>query len=101
MQHERYERALASNDVAELDELFLDHATTLRYGAADAQFGHSEIAAMRAGRPAPGPRAILSTHVVTYGRDFGTANREFRRGADPRIGRQSQSWIRTPGSHGP
>ena len=94
--HERYEVALAENNVEELDTLFLNHDTTLRFGAADAQFGYDEIAAFRSGRPAPGPREILSTSVTTYGRDYGVANREFRRGTDPRIGRQSQTWIRTP-----
>lgn len=93
--HERYETALAKNDIAELDTLFLNDDTTLRFGASDAQFGYDEIAAFRSGRSAPGPREILSTNVTTYGHDFGVANREFRRGADPRIGRQSQTWIRT------
>eukprot|EP00928_Gymnodinium_smaydae_P075402 TRINITY_DN58413_c0_g1_i1.p1 TRINITY_DN58413_c0_g1~~TRINITY_DN58413_c0_g1_i1.p1 ORF type:complete len:199 (-),score=11.42 TRINITY_DN58413_c0_g1_i1:359-874(-) len=93
--HERYETALAKNDVEELDELFLNDATTLRFGAADAQFGYDEIAAFRSGRPPPGPREILSTNVTTYGRDYGVANREFRRGCEPRLGRQSQTWIRT------
>ena len=93
--HERYEMALAKNDLAELDTLFLNHDTTMRFGASDAQFGHDEIAAFRSGRSPPGPREILSTSVTTYGRDYGVANREFRRGTDPRIGRQSQTWIRT------
>lgn len=94
-QHERYEQALATNDVAVLDELFHVHDATLRIGPAEAQYGYNQIASMRASRVAPGPREILSTVVTTYGRDYGTATREFRRPTDPRVGRQSQTWLRT------
>ena len=94
-QHDRYEQALADNDVEVLDELFHVHDTTLRFGPAEAQYGYDQIASMRANRIAPGPREILSTVVTTYGRDYGTANREFRRPSDPRVGRQSQTWLRT------
>jgi hypothetical protein len=35
----------------------------------------------------------LKTAITTYGRDFGTANAEFRRFGS--TGRQSQVWLRT------
>lgn len=60
-----YEHALSTNDVAALDELFWDDATTTR---ADHQsgvlVGHQEIALFRAGRVggAP-PRTITAVHV--------------------------------------
>ena len=95
-EHERYEQALAANDVETLDELFHAHPATLRFGPAESQYGYGQIASMRASRSAPGPREVLSTVVTTYGRDYGTANREFRRPSDPRVGRQSQTWLRTP-----
>ena len=95
IEHERYEKALAENDVDVLDLLFLKDESTLRFGADGAQFGYSAIAAMRANRRPPGPREILSTSITTFGHDYGVANREFRRGADPRIGRQSQTWVKT------
>ena len=85
IEHERYEKALAENDVDVLDLLFLKDESTLRFGADGAQFGYSAIAAMRANRRPPGPREILSTSITTFGHDYGVANREFRRGADPRI----------------
>lgn len=97
-QYERYEQALAANDVETLNELFHEHDATLRFGPAESQFGYDQIASMRAsqvGRSVAGPRETLSTVVTTYGRDFGTANREFRRPSDPRVGRQSQTWMRT------
>ena len=33
--------------------------------------------------------------IVTYGRDFGTANCEFRRHGSSKTGRQSHTWLRT------
>ena len=93
----RYEAALVSNDVAVLDELFWDSPHTLRYGATENLYGYSAIQAFRAGRPAQGlARDLLTTVITTYGRDFATANVEFRRTGSERTGRQSQTWLRTP-----
>ncbi len=44
----RYERALVTNDVAELDALFWKSPHTLRYGATENLYGYDEIAAFRA-----------------------------------------------------
>ena len=96
-QFARYEAALTSNDVAVLDELFWNSPHTLRYGAGENLYGYEEIAAFRAGRPAQGlEREVLRTAITTYGRDFATANIEFRRSGSPRTGRQSQAWVRMP-----
>ncbi len=92
-----YERALVTNDVATLDRLFWDSRHTLRYGATENLYGHNEIAAFRAGRsPAGLTRDVRRTAITSYGRDFATANIEFTRAGEPRIGRQSQTWMRTP-----
>ncbi len=94
---ERYERALVSNDVAVLDELFFNSPHTIRYGAGENLYGYAQIQAFRAARPAQGlARALSHTHITTYGKDFATANTEFRRDSTPRVGRQSQTWVRTP-----
>ena len=94
---ECYERALVSNDVAVLDELFWDSPLTLRYGATENLYGYAAIQAFRAGRPAQGlERELLHTVITTYGRDFATANTEFRRLGSDKTGRQSQTWVRTP-----
>ncbi len=94
---DRYEKALTSNDVAVLDELFWDSPHTLRYGATENLYGYDEIKAFRAGRPAQGlERAVLKNIITTYGRDFATANVEFQRAGSARTGRQSQTWMRTP-----
>ena len=91
----RYERALTSNDVPVLDELFWNSPHTLRYGAGENLYGYDAIRAFRAARPAQGlARELLRTVITTYGRDFATANVEFRRADTDRIGRQSQTWVR-------
>lgn len=95
----RYEAALVANDVAVLDALFLDAPTTIRYGAAENLYGYAEIAAFRAARPASGlERRLARTVVTTYGRDMAVASTLFYRDWAPgRVGRQTQTWIRTPG----
>lgn len=98
VQFARYEKALTANDVAVLDELFWDSPHTLRYGATENLYGYAQIRDFRAARPAQGlEREILRTAITTYGRDFATANIEFRRDGSARVGRQSQTWMRTPG----
>ena len=86
-QCERYERALTSNDVAVLDELFWNSPHTLRYGATENLYGYDAIARFRSGRSAQGlDREVLKTVITTYGRDFATANIEFRRAGSERTG---------------
>ncbi|NTV86776.1 MAG: oxalurate catabolism protein HpxZ [Burkholderiaceae bacterium] len=94
---ERYEKALVDNDVAVLDELFWDSPQTLRFGATENLYGYDAIRAFRAGRPAQGlARELFNTVITTYGRDFATANTEFRRLGSEKTGRQSQTWMRVP-----
>lgn len=94
----RYEKALTTNDVAVLDELFWDSPLTIRYGAGEILHGYDEIKAFRAGRsPAGLERELLRTVITTFGRDFATANTTFRRAGSEKTGRQSQSWARIPG----
>jgi Protein of unknown function (DUF3225) len=38
---------------------------------------------------------VIETVITSYGRDFATANIEFRRPGNPATGRQSQTWLRT------
>ena len=93
----RYEQALTSNDVAVLDELFWNSPHTLRYGVGENLYGYDAIRDFRATRPAQGlQRTVLCMVITTYGRDFATANIEFRRAGSDKTGRQSQTWMRTP-----
>jgi len=92
----QYERALVSNDVAALDELFWNSPHTLRYGVTENLYGYAEICAFRAARPAQGlQRTVLKTVSTTYGRDAATVNIEFQRTGSAHTGRQSQTWLRT------
>jgi hypothetical protein len=91
----RYETALAENQVDVLDELFWNSPLTLRYGAGENLYGHSEIAAFRGARPAQNlERHVERTVITTFGQDMATANVEFSRAGSDRIGRQSQTWVR-------
>jgi Protein of unknown function (DUF3225) len=93
---QRYEKALVSNDVQVLDELFWNHELTIRYGATENLYGYQQIQAFRASRPSQGlDRTLHRTVITTYGRDFATANTEFTRVGSARVGRQSQTWVRT------
>lgn len=93
-----YERALVTNDVAALDRLFLDAPTTIRYGIGENLYGYAEIAAFRAGRPSAGlARDLERTAITAYGNDCAVASTLFRRDTAPgKVGRQMQTWVRTP-----
>ena len=91
----RYEDALVHNRTDVLDALFWADARVVRYGTAENLVGIEAIRAFRAARPATGlARSLERTLITTYGRDFGTAMTEYRREGDPRLGRQSQTWVR-------
>jgi hypothetical protein len=93
---DRYEQALVSNDVQVLDELFWRSPHTIRYGATENLYGYDEIQAFRAARPSQGlARTLRRTVITTYGHDAATANTEFWREGSDRVGRQSQTWLRT------
>ncbi|MDO8300413.1 oxalurate catabolism protein HpxZ [Lacisediminimonas sp.] len=91
----RYEAALTSNDVAVLDELFWRSPHVLRYGGGENLYGYAEIQAFRAARPAAGlARTVTRSSITTFGDDMATANIEFIRAGNDKIGRQSQTWVR-------
>jgi hypothetical protein len=92
----RYEVALVTNDIAVLDELFWDSPHTLRYGSTENLYGMTSIRAFRHARAPQTERTLANTVITSYGRDFATANTEFRRVGTERIGRQSQTWVRMP-----
>jgi hypothetical protein len=95
-----YERALVGNDIEGLNTLFWENPLTLRYGVGELLYSHAEIASFRRARgPVDQARALRNTRITTFGRDFATANTEFIPAGTARagqIGRQSQSWVRTP-----
>ena len=98
-QFARYEKALVSNDVAVLDELFRNDSRTLRYGINENLYGYEAIMAFRAGRSPVGlMRKTDKTVITTYGRDAAVASTLFYRDvwSGRKVGRQMQTWVRFP-----
>jgi hypothetical protein len=95
---ERYEKALVSNDVPALDELFRDDRRTVRYGATEILYGYDEIRSFRAARsPVALGRKLSRTIITTFGRDFAVASTLYERPSAPgKIGRQTQTWVKFP-----
>ena len=95
---DRYEKALITNDVAVLDEIFHEDRRTIRYGTTEILYGFGEIAAFRAARsPAGLTRTISKTVITSYGRDCAVASTLFHRASMPgKVGRQMQTWVRFP-----
>src|SRR5436190_19380097 len=91
----RYEDALVNNKIEVLDELFWNSPATIRYGIAENLYGIEEIRAFRSGRsPTSLARSLQRTVITTYGRDMATAMTMFQRPGNPKVGRQSQTWVR-------
>jgi AtzH-like len=95
---ERYEKALVSNDVAMLDELFHDDARTIRYGVNEILYGYDDIKSFRGARsPVALGRKLSRTVITTYGRDFAVASTLYERPSAPgKLGRQMQTWVKFP-----
>jgi hypothetical protein len=91
-----YERALMADDIAAMDRLFHEAATTVRYGVGEVLYGIEEIRAFRKGRGGSPQRTLGRVAITSYGRDMATANAEFFRQGSDRRGRQSQTWVRFP-----
>ena len=95
--HDRYERALVSNDDAVLGASFRGDPRTVRYGNAENLYGYAQIEAYRARSTGPGPRTLAKTVITTYGRDFAVASTlSYRNAAPGNVGRQMQTWVRFP-----
>jgi hypothetical protein len=93
---EAYEKALVDNDIEGLNRLFWESDLTLRYGVKELLYSHAEITRFRRERgPVDQRRVLRNTRIVTFGRDFGVANTEYVPHGTDRVGRQSQTWVRT------
>ena len=91
-----YERALMAYDVEALDEHFWRDERAVRFGIAENLYGHAAIAAYRRSRSGVTTRQLAHTAVIVLGTDAAVVNTEFSYAGDPRVGRQSQVWARTP-----
>jgi hypothetical protein len=97
----RYEKALVHGDNETLVAMFWADTALVRFGLADQQRGIEQLRAWRMAQPATPGRQLRHTAVTTFGRDFGVVTTEFdvTTGYDlaaPTLGRQSQTWVRTP-----
>jgi hypothetical protein len=95
---ERYEQALIDKHVDVLDDTFWRSEHTIRYAMGEQGYGFEAIHAHRVAR-APGPgikERRIRLEILTLGRDFATANLEFKVRGKDLIGRQSQTWVRFP-----
>ena len=94
----RYEKALNSNDVSTLDELFWNSPHTIRLANAEHGYGFDRIHAFRVARP-PGPgtkEKRLRLDIVTLGRDLATVSLVYKVRGQDKTGRQTQTWVRFP-----
>lgn len=92
-----YEAALMANDVAALDAAFWPDPRTMRFGPAEALYGHEAIRAFRRDRDTGDVRRVLERVTITaFGLDCAVAFAEYRRVGSGRRGKQSQTWIRFP-----
>ncbi|MCU1479017.1 MAG: amidase, Asp-tRNAAsn/Glu-tRNAGln amidotransferase subunit [Subtercola sp.] len=89
----RYERALMTNDITELDELFAAGPLTVRSEAGSALVGHDAIAAFRAGRPPVPQRYLRRVHLRPIDTNTAVIVAESIRG-DNGTGSQTQLWQR-------
>lgn len=95
----RYERALVTNDVETLLNMFWEGREVMRFGATKNLYGPQELARFRASRPAVNLiRTLKRLDIVSFGRDFASITLEFDRDTDAGkvLGRQSQTWVRFP-----
>lgn len=89
-----YEKALMTDDLDAMANLFRHAPETVRYGVGECLYGYEEIAAFRKGRGGSPQRDLGKVAISSYGDDMATANAEFfREGASSR-GRQSQTWVK-------
>lgn len=91
---EDYERALLFNDLDDLDRLFWESDHVVRFGIAENLYGHMAISQYRRSLPGgPGPRKLVNTKIVTFGKEVAVISTEFV-DEDNIAGRQSQTWIK-------
>ncbi|MDP3740453.1 MAG: oxalurate catabolism protein HpxZ [Hyphomonadaceae bacterium] len=91
-----YEKALMTDDIEAMGNLFWESPHTIRLGVGENLYGIEAINAFRIARRGSPQRDLLRVEITTFGMDFAIANAEFRRHGSDKIGRQSQAWARLP-----
>ena len=76
----QYERALVTNDVEKLVEMFWDGPKVMRFGVTENLYGPEELEAFRKARPAANlARTVKRLDIASFGRDFASITLEFER----------------------
>lgn len=94
-----YERALVTNNVEKLVEMFWTGPNVMRFGITENLYGPEELGTFRKTRPATDlARTAKRLDIVSFGRDFASITLEFERSMSTGVvrGRQSQVWVRLP-----
>ena len=91
-----YEKALMTDDLEAMGELFWNSPHTVRLGVGENLYGIAAIDAFRKARRGSPQRDLLRVEITTIGDDFAIANAEFQRHGSDKVGRQSQAWARFP-----
>jgi hypothetical protein len=95
----QYERALMTNNVEKLVEMFWTGSEVMRFGITENLYGPEELETFRKTRPTTGlARTVKRLDIVSFGRDFASITLEFERSTSTGVvrGRQSQVWVRLP-----
>jgi hypothetical protein len=93
---EQYEEALIRHDVEALNAFFLNSVRAIRYGLAEENYGIKAIAAYRASSlPVHRQRRLLRVEVAALSDDVACVSAEFTDPVSTRLGRQTQTWVRT------
>jgi len=96
---DQYEVALMANDTDTLDTLFWDDTRVERVSPVGELLGIESIRSFRAARSTAGlARERLDRRVVCFDTHTAIVNVVFRRVADGKIGRQSQTWVKIDGA---
>ncbi|MCU1400016.1 MAG: hypothetical protein JWN62_3125 [Acidimicrobiales bacterium] len=94
---DRYEAALVANDLDAMNAMFWSSPDVVRFGVADMQFGFDAVVAWRANAvPVPASRRTVTKTVRRLAPGVVAVDITFRNGEEPRLGRQSQTWVRHP-----
>ncbi|MEO7116486.1 MAG: oxalurate catabolism protein HpxZ [Caldimonas sp.] len=95
----QYEEAINTNDVQVLDDCFLNSPGTVRFGINETLWSFDEIKAFRRTPNTAGKTRNLERYVITtYGDTVAVANAVSTRDGVPKIGRQSQTWLKQAGT---
>jgi Protein of unknown function (DUF3225) len=92
-----YEEAINTNNIALLDDCFLDGPHTVRFGMTEELWNSEEIRRFRRTPNTAGKRRKLERYeLTTYGDSLAVANAVFSRDGVDKVGRQSQTWVKSP-----